>query len=500
MKKFFTFIAAVLSAGSMMADLVATPVISGSTEFTDSVIVTMSCATADADIYYSIDGTTDPKCDCAQAPEYKKAIVIKETTTIMAAAYTGNDWSDVAEVTFTKVEALSVAQAYEIGMALDSAATSEVGYTVEGYVINPGSFSMLYMNQSWYMADDAAATESDFQAYNCYPIQGADTLKVLHGDKVSVSGKLKKYWNKNANKFIIEFEKANATFVEMTPGDHSVINVVEEVTVAEALALAANLADNTSTEKQYKITGYVSAINVKSSDAYSDQYGNQSFWVADEQGSTAQTNADGAFYVYRGKPNTGEAIPYGALVEFTCTLKKYVPSGGGDPVIENSDQNIIVTVLEVPEIAYDTIGVATAVEIALALEDNKSTAESYVVAGYVAKVYEEYSSKYKNVSFYMTDDASNTFGDLQCRRAKVADNDSTLAAGDFVLILGKLTNNYYEEKNTAQIYQGEASVMWKQAIENIIVNDPRINKIIVDGVVYIVREGKIYNMQGIEVR
>lgn len=105
MRKIFTFFCAALMSAGMFAEEVATPVISGEIEFTDSVIVTMSCATESADIYYTTDGVTDPKCDCAAAPEYKHPIVIKETTTIKAAAYTGNDWSEVAEVTFTKVPA-----------------------------------------------------------------------------------------------------------------------------------------------------------------------------------------------------------------------------------------------------------------------------------------------------------------------------------------------------------------------------------------------------------
>ena len=104
MKKLFAIVAAALMSASMIADEVATPVISGNLVFSDSVIVTMSCATPEADIYYTTDGTTDPKCDCAAAPEYKQPIVIKETTTIKAAAYTGNDWSAVAVVTFTKEE------------------------------------------------------------------------------------------------------------------------------------------------------------------------------------------------------------------------------------------------------------------------------------------------------------------------------------------------------------------------------------------------------------
>ena len=106
MRKIFTFLFAALMSVSMFADPnIVTPTISGETEFTDSVVVTMTCPSPNADIYYSIDGVTDPKCDCAAAPEYKQPITITETTIIKAAAFDGNDWSAVAEVTFTKVPA-----------------------------------------------------------------------------------------------------------------------------------------------------------------------------------------------------------------------------------------------------------------------------------------------------------------------------------------------------------------------------------------------------------
>lgn len=106
MKKIFSLFAVALMSASMFADPnIVTPTISGETEFTDSVIVTMSCPSPNADIYYTTDGTTDPKCDCDAAPEYKKPIIIRETTVIKAAAFDGDDWSGVAEVTFTKVAA-----------------------------------------------------------------------------------------------------------------------------------------------------------------------------------------------------------------------------------------------------------------------------------------------------------------------------------------------------------------------------------------------------------
>ncbi len=511
-------------------------------------------------------------------------------------------------------QAISVADAYQIGMALDSAATSEADYTVEGYVINAGSFSMLYHNQSWYMADDASATASDFQAYNCYPIQGADTLKVLNGDKVSVTGKLKKYWNKNAAKFIIEFEKANATFISMADGDHSVVSTVEEVTVARALEIGNDLAAGGVTEKQYKIRGYVSAINVKSSDAYSDQYKNQSFYVADDATSTAASNAEGAFYVYRGKPDTEAEIPVGTQVEFTCTIKKYVPSQG-DPVIENADQNIVIKVLggepveeadvvfakddftgkgtadtgsevevtkdgvtfwcdkaygdgqygvrcykggnlrissaeqQIGKIVFefgldktggldkevvvnglqweyalsesqarfnkisiyfgeyeqeqvDTLTVAQALEIAQALEVGAT--QKAVVKAYVAKVKTAYSEQYGNITVYLTDDAESTYGDLQAYRAKCsAEDGAALAEHDLVLVEGNLTHtqneagdkDYYEFAAGAKLTLLEKT----QGIENVVLTE-KAQKVVVDGVIYIIRDNKMFNLQGAQVR
>jgi len=400
------------------------------------------------------------------------------------------------------MNAITVAEAITAGMALDSAATSEAEYTVEGYVINAGSFSTTYMNQSWYMADEASASTSDFQAYNCFPIEGNDTLKVLNGDKVSLTGKLKKYYNKSTKAFIIEIEKGNATFISKTAGDHSVVISVEEVTVAQALEIGAALADNKSTEKQYTIKGYVSAINVKPSDAWSDQYKNQSFWVMDQPGS-GKTNAEGAFYVYRGKPETGEAVAEGAYVEFTCAIKKY--GSGDNAVIENEAQNIVVKILgDAP--TPEAITVTEAVEVGNALGDNETTTANYAVSGYVAKIKTEFNAQYNNISFYMTDDATSTYGDLQVYRGSISAEDGpTLAAGDRVLVVGKLKHSVYESngetKSSIEMPAGaQVTVEWKSAIENILMNDTKINKVIVDGVLYIVREGKLYTVQGQEVK
>ena len=84
-------------------DKPANPVISGETEFYDEVTVTITCTSANTDIYYTVGGTA-PDDDTPEDIEYKKPITLTETTTIKAAGYNGKAWSDVVEVTFTKVQ------------------------------------------------------------------------------------------------------------------------------------------------------------------------------------------------------------------------------------------------------------------------------------------------------------------------------------------------------------------------------------------------------------
>ncbi len=397
------------------------------------------------------------------------------------------------------MNAITVADAITEGMKLDSMGVSTEEYTVEGYVINAMSFSTQYMNQSWYMADAANATESDFEAYNCFPIEGNDTLKVLNGDKVSVTGKLKKYYNKNAKKYIIEIEKGNATFISKVEGDHTIQTGVEVITIAQALEIGNALASGASTEKMYQLTGVITALTnnkgVANEDGGYAQYnGSQNFWLAPE-GSKATSNADGAFFVYAG---VGEEQLYiGYKVSLTVSIKNY------NGMIENGNSKPKVTILEKAAVQMDTLTVTEAVEEAMKLGDNETSTANYAVVGYVANIKEPYTTEnnYNNISFYLTDDATSTYGDLYCRRTKMSvEEGPTVVAGDKVLVIGKLTNNFYNDKNSAQIYQGKATIEAKAAIENILMNDSKINKVIVDGVLYIVRDGKIYTVQGAEVR
>lgn len=100
---YFAYIAIELAGGVVPpTPAVAAPVIAGDAEFTESTQVSISCETASAAIYYTLDGT-DPTTNSLP---YDNPFTLTETATVKAVAYdTENDeYSAVVEKTFTKVE------------------------------------------------------------------------------------------------------------------------------------------------------------------------------------------------------------------------------------------------------------------------------------------------------------------------------------------------------------------------------------------------------------
>ena len=506
-------------------------------------------------------------------------------------------------------QAISVADAITAGMALDSAATSEADYTIEGYVVNAQPFSLSYGNQIWYMADDAANTANqEFQAYGCVAIENNDTLQVLNGDKVQLTGKLFKYYNKSAAKYVIEVKNGAAAFVTKADGDHSIDKGVEQLTVAGALAIGADLAMGATSTKTYEITGYVTVMAGKDTDY--EQYGNQTFWIADENNG-ADSNAAGAFEVYRGK--APQAVKVGDLVKVKTAVKKYndgsangliesesnaaVTIIGGDPVeeadvvftsadfngqgtsgtgsevtatkdgvtftcnkaygdqygvrcykeglvtISSAEQQIGKIVFEFatvsgkyyngdlseeivvngmewtntmtnqarmnkisiffgqydtivpPVVELDTITVARAVEIGMALEAGASTADEYVVRGFACTTYDP-KEGYNDQTWYMHDTDPTAYSEFQAYQCTP---DRLVVQGDLMLVKGKIMKYVKNEKVTIEISRGTATHVYAEGIENVVLTE-KAQKVVVDGVIYIIRDNKLFNLQGAQVR
>ena len=505
-------------------------------------------------------------------------------------------------------QAISVADAITACMALDSAATSEADYTIEGYVVNAQDFNIAYNNQIFFLADDAAnSANQEFEVYGGVAIENDQFVPVLNGDKVQVTAKLKKYWDKNNNKFIAETVNGTVVFVTKVDGDRTIATSTE-ITVAQALTIGAALDANGKTTDTYDIVGYVTQIDDNS---FNTSYNNMTFWIADEMG-TAATNADGAFEVYRGKPdqelevgdkirvrtqiqnykgNTIESVSGAAVtflekgdvtpveeadvvftsadfngqgtsgtgsevtatkdgVTFTCDKAFGDQYGvrcykGSVVTISSAEQQIGKIVFEFATVSgkyyngdldeeivvngmewtatltnqarmnkisiyfgeyeqpvVDTLTAAEALAAAQALEVGAT--QKVVCKAYIANVKTPYDEQFGNITVYLTDDPTSTYGDIQAYRAKCsAEDGAAIAEHDLVLIEGNVTHtqnqdatkDYYEFASGAQLKLLQKA----QGIENVVLTE-KAQKVVVDGVIYIIRDNKLFNLQGAQVR
>ena len=109
--------------------------------------VAISCATKDAEIYYTLDGTAPTK----ESTPYTEEITINETTTVKAIAYVGDKDSNVASATYTVV----VPDTFEEVLAMANGDTFMMGTPLTVvlhpsgdaryiYVYADGKYSLLY--------------------------------------------------------------------------------------------------------------------------------------------------------------------------------------------------------------------------------------------------------------------------------------------------------------------------------------------------------------------
>ena len=151
------------------------------------------------------------------------------------------------------------------------------------------------------------------------------------------------------------------------------------------------------------------------------------------------------------------------------------------------------------EIKVEPITVAEAITIAQALTpevgSTATTAEKYYVKGFIVGT----SSKYEN-TWYMADEAG-AYGEFQAFRCSSI--DYAVSEGDLVIVSGKISN-YHGEGQNGEFYSYEISGgvlehVYAEGIENVVLGE-KAQKVIVDGVLYIVRDGKMFNVQGAQVR
>ena len=159
---------------------VKTPALSlAAGEYMGAQTLTISCATPDAKIYYTLDGTEPSET----ATEYTAPIELTATTTIKAVAVKGADKSSVAEAKYiivksianTEETALTVAEALELIKTTDEAtlAHKDNKMYVKGIVVSVGEVDTgSYGNATYDIADATDATEK-LIVYRGYYLKGA---------------------------------------------------------------------------------------------------------------------------------------------------------------------------------------------------------------------------------------------------------------------------------------------------------------------------------------
>lgn len=330
--------------------------------------------------------------------------VIKSTVQFNTMTVTLIEEGEIPET--PKYDTLNVAAAIAEAEKLANNATSTKPYYVEGYAVNVETYSKDYHNQDFFLVDNAAAPDSKFQAYRATPKKNDAEYPVLAGDKLRLFGSLKKYVKDD--KVQLEIVEPTVEFLSEVEGDRTIggggetpdPEKLDTITVAKALEIGETLENGKATDVQYVIKGYVSNI----ARIYDAVNKNEDFWIVDEKGGTAASNADGAFYVYRGKPDTEKEVGLNAYVYVTTKIQKY----GSANTIE-SWSNSPVKVVEQGEVEeIESIDVAKALEIGKTLADGGVSEKNYEITGYVSHIYTFFSADFKNETFFISDDPTST--------------------------------------------------------------------------------------------
>ena len=361
-------------------------------------------------------------------------------------------------------DTITVAQALEIGKALADKAVSDKEYVVKGYVSSiQDYFNEQYKNETFFITDTKGTRTSDkteaFEVYRGKP----NTEKEIGLDAlIQIKCKIKNYGG------TIENDGVNLSFEVLEQGGEV---KVDTVSVSEALEIGNALADNAYTDNPYVVIGYVTK-------AYDPDEGKtqQNFYMAD------YPDDRGDFYAYKANPDS--KISDGDYIQLFGKIQKYVGQKG--TTIELSYGT--ATHLEAPKVDTIAATVAQAFAVGSALPEGEKTEDVYAVTGIVISIFGEYENGVQR--FFIADD-----GGEDKLYAFNAHLDAAVEVGQKVEVVGRLQN----QADMVTIENGNARVIWPEGIENIELTE-KVQKVVVDGAVYIVRDGKMFNLQGAQVR
>jgi hypothetical protein len=180
-----------------------------------------------------------------------------------------------------------------------------------------------------------------FQCYSVYYLENKSWVEgntqIKEGDEVIICGKLVNYNGITPETASKQAYIYSLNGVTQNEGGSTPDPKVQEITVAQSLAIIEGLGNGAKTTEQYLVKGYVVAI-----DEISTQFGNATFDIADEKGGQP------VLKVYRCKGYNGEnvtdenIVKIGDLVEVQGLLQKYVKNEVITPEVATGGQIISI--------------------------------------------------------------------------------------------------------------------------------------------------------------
>ena len=389
--------------------------------------------------------------------------------------------------------------------------------SVQGYVTEI-AFAWKDGSMSFWMADTKDGGQV-FEAYKCECAQ-ADAPEV--GDLVKVTGTLT-YYQKNDVP-----ELAAGCTVEIIEkgqgGEEPPVSSDAPETCEEAREAILALSDGAYLLNEAEITlqGYVTEIVTE----YSEQFGNISFWMADEEDGGQVIEA------YRAKCDAANIPEGGDFVEVVGKMKKYVKNGDATPEF---DAGCTVEILEKgeggggdEELTYDYEPDATniditfvaveyadytedwgVVDIFLANDEDLDAADTWAALEFItssfdgtipAGTYPINDSEEEGT--FIASPGGDDESDYPCYVGVPADEEGYY--NPFYLVDGTVTisENGSIEVNAESYWGSTIHLVYNagnQAVENTAVEHKAVKRLR-DGQLLIIKGNKVFNAQGAQVK
>ena len=275
----------------------------------------------------------------------------------------------------------------------------------------------------------------------------------------------------------------------------SVSMFAANLTVAEAVEAGKKLADNTDGTETVSVEGYVAKLFNQFKD------GKQSFYMSDD----ANADPEAKNYEFEAYNCTLEkAVAPHAKVVVTGKLTNYV-SSKGIRTIEIKEGTVEI-LEDAPVVEAEEVTIEEALEIGAALEDKKSTSKEYKITGYISMLTDGYGNEnedggweqYGTLSFWLAPEdnkeaasAEEAFFVYAAKAAELLPIGSKVAVTCTIKHFGDMVEN--GTKNP------QIEVIELAGLENIVLTE-KAQKVMVDGAVYVIRNNKLYNLQGTQLR